>query len=131
MDWDDYKIDEDLEEPDKAIKAMDVLYDAFMPEYDGHFKEYRAKRERHEQITQDKAQAIQEFDGWVDLASHLVATTPAGSLGKTAVEAIARTAVPAIREQYKRFSEWFRRKLHPEDYDLYAHGLRVWFTNIV
>lgn len=119
VDWDDYKIDENLEEPDKAIKAMDVLYDAFMPEYDSYFKEFRAKRERHEQISQEKAQAIQEFDGWVDFASELVAATPAGSLGKTAVKAIAKTAVPAIQEQYRRFSEWFRHKLHPEDYDLY------------
>ncbi len=54
VDWDDYKIDEDLEESDKAIKAK-----------------------------------------------------------------IAKIAVPAIQEQYKRFSEWFRRKLHREDYDLY------------
>src|SRR6266702_4048590 len=119
VDWVDNKIDEGLEESDKAIKAMDVLYDAFTPEYDAYFKEYRAKRERHEQISQEKAQAIQEFDGWVALASDLVAATPAGPLGKTAVKAIAKTAVPAIQEQYRRFSEWFRRKLHPEDYDLY------------
>src|SRR6266496_2691069 len=119
IDWSEYQIDEGLEEVEKAVKVMDVLHDILTPKYDPYFKEYRAKRERHEQISQEKAQAIPEFDGWVDFTSDLVAATPAGPLGKAAFKAIAKTAVPEILEQRRRFSDWFRRKLHPEDYDLY------------
>lgn len=119
IDWELYKIDKEFEEIDKAIKVMDVLHDVLTPEYEGYFKEYRSRRERLAEILREQDKASQEFDGWgwVELVSNIgTAAWPAGS---SIVKAIAQTAVPVIAEQRKKFSEWFRRRLRPDDYDLY------------
>ena len=121
IDWELYKIDKELDEVDKAIKVMDIIHDSITPEFEVQFKEYRAKRERHAEISKERDKASQEFDGWLDLTSDVVALASpgGGSLVKPAFKTIAQTAVPAVAEQRKKFSEWFRRKLHPDDYDLY------------
>lgn len=121
IDWELYRVDKELDEADKAIKVMDIIHDALTPEYEEYFREYRAKRERHTEILQERDRVFKEFDGWLDLTAdvvELVSPVSSPSL-KPAFKTIAQTVVPVIAEQRKKFSEWFRRKLRPDDYDLY------------
>jgi tetratricopeptide (TPR) repeat protein len=121
IDWELYRVDKELDEVDKAIKVMDILYDELTPEYENYFREYRAKRERHAEILQERDRASKEFDGWLDLTADVVelASPVSSPLIKPAIKTIVQTVVPVIAEQRKKFSDWFRRRLRPDDYDLY------------
>ncbi len=121
IDWELYKVDKELDEVDKAITVMDILHDALTPEYESYFKEFRDKRKRHSEIIKERIEASKEFESMVDLTSDIVALVSpvGGSLVKPAFKTIARTAVPIIAEQRRKFSEWFRRRLNPDDYDLF------------
>lgn len=122
IDWELYKVDKKLDEVDKAIKVMDILYDNLTPEYENYFREYRAKRERQAEILQERDRASKEFfDGLLDLTADIVeqALPVSSQLSKPAFKTIVQTAVPVIAEQRKKLNDWFRRRLRPDDYDLY------------
>ncbi len=109
IDWELYKVDKELDEVDKAIKVMNILHDALTPEYEVHFKEYRANRERLAKISQEEDKASQEFNSWLDLTSDVVnLALPVGySLVKPAFKTIAQTAVSVIAEQRKSLASGF------------------------
>ena len=131
IDWELFKIENKLSEPEKAIKMMDVIHDIFTPTYDNYFKNYRIKRKQHDKLNQAKSNSVPEFEKVINQTTNAMKTiaklsdpSDIGCIDSTAqvaqsVAPIIQTFTPYLEDQTKKFNEWFKRKIKPDDYDLY------------
>jgi tetratricopeptide (TPR) repeat protein len=119
IDWERDKLPKHASEVEKALRAMDVLCRKLSPFYGHIFDRYRALRRRHAELTDEQERASQEYDwqaGVVD-APHATSDVElnSGSLHSSTYEVTARL----VSEERTKFRNWFRRKLHDNDFALY------------